>query len=89
MKLTKQDKSYILGYASALQRMMRDLTGENTCGKSYDPCEFSETEIHSYAFNLKDGGRHHPLSDYEDVDEIVELMLKEAVEWCRDNYKNK
>jgi hypothetical protein len=83
-KLSRKEKEYLKGYAAALQRMMSKLTGENTCAKSYDPIDFSEGKIHSYAFDMKDGGRHHPLSDYKDIEEICEVMLKEAVEWCTD-----
>jgi len=65
-KLRKTDKDYLKGYARALQDMMFKLTGDNTCGKSYDPIDFCDEKIHSYAFDLKDGGRHHPLKDYKD-----------------------
>jgi hypothetical protein len=83
-KLRKTDKDYLKGYARALQDMMFKLTGDNTCSKSYDPIDFCDEKIHSYAFDLKDGGRHHPLKDYKDIDEICELMLKEAVDYCSD-----
>ena len=80
-KLTKIEQAYLTGYAEALQKLMIELTGDNSCGKSYDPIAFSDSTIHSYAFNLKDGGRRHPLSDYESVEEIARLMAKEAKEW--------
>ena len=85
MKLTEKDKDYLRGYANALQHLMFKITGENTCGKHYDPIDFSDELIHSYAFDLKDGGRHHPISDYNSVDEITDLMLKEAEEWCKED----
>lgn len=84
MNLSKSQKEYIKGYARAVQDMMFKLTGDNSCGKSCDPVDFDDDTLHSYAFDLKDGGRHHPLSDYESVEEITELMLNEAVEWCKD-----
>lgn len=83
-KLSKKEQEYLKGYAQALQDIMRRMTGDNTCAKIYDPIDFSEDEIHSYAFDMKDGGRHHPLSDYKDIDEIKECMAKEAEEWLRD-----
>lgn len=84
MKITKDEKEYIKGYARALQDMMFVLTGENTCDKPYDPVEFDDGVLHSYAFELKDGGRHHPLKLYKDVEEIRKLMLKESVCFVRD-----
>jgi hypothetical protein len=83
MKLNNKDEMYLRGYAQALQDLMFRINGDNSCGKSYDPIDFSENEIHSYAFDLKDGGRHHPLSDYESVQEITDLMLGEATEWIK------
>lgn len=80
-KLSKKEQEYLKGYAQALQDIMLSMTGENTCAKSYDPIDFSEDKIHSYAFDLKDGGRHHPLNDYKDIDDIKEYMLKETEEW--------
>lgn len=89
MKLEQHQKDYLAGYAMAVQEMMYMLTGDNTCAKSYDPIDFDENTIHSYAFNLKDGGRHHTLSDYISVEEITNLMLKEGVQWIKENNQNK
>ena len=84
MELNKKEEQYLKGYAQALQDIMLKLTGENTCGKSYDPIEFDNTYIHSYAFDLKDGGRHHPLSDYNSIEEITDIMLNESVKFIKD-----
>jgi len=78
MNLTEKEKDYIKGYAEALQDLMFKTTGSNTCGKWYDPVDFKDDFILSYAFNLKDGGRRHPLSDYKNVKEITDIMLKES-----------
>jgi hypothetical protein len=86
MKLTESDKYFLKGYAEAIQDMLYKLTCENTCAKSYDPIDFDKTTIHSYAFNLKDGGRHHPLSDYESVQEVCNLMVTEAEEIIKEHY---
>ena len=87
-QLTKSERHYLRGYANALQELMYRLTGNNSCAKSYDPIDFTDDKIHSYAFDLKDGGRHHPLSDYESVDEICQLMKNEAESWIIDYFKN-
>lgn len=83
MELEQHQKDYLAGYAMAIQEMMYMLTGNNTCAKYYDPISFDENYIRSYAFDLKDGGRHHPLSDYSSVEEITNLMLKEGVQWIK------
>lgn len=75
----ERDYGFIEGYASALSDLELRLTGENRCSKSYDPMTVSEGIMHSYAFDLKDGGRHHPLSDYEEVPEVCYYLLEQTV----------
>jgi len=77
--LKKDEQKYIEGYAAALQDIVYKLTGSNSCSKSYDPMTCKDTVMHSYAFNMKDGGRHHDVKDYEDVDEIKRILLWEVV----------
>ena len=83
MKLGERQIAYLKGYAMAIQSIMAELTGENSCAKSYDPIQIDDDTIHSYAFDLKDGGRHHPLSDYNSLEEITDLMLEQGVQWCK------
>lgn len=85
MKPTNKQIGYITGYATALQDIMLILTGENANSKSYDPCEIDNEYLHSYAYDLKDGGRHHPLSDYDNIEEIKKLMLNEVYESIVEN----
>lgn len=77
---------WVEGYAYALQDIMRKLTGENSCGKSYDPLWVNRDRgvFSSYAFDMKDGGRGHPIADYKDLGEVSEVLLKEAVGWIRE-----
>lgn len=82
-ELTEKEKWYLKGYACALQQAMYELTGDNTCSKSYDPISFGDGYIASYAFDLKNGGRRHELSDFVDSGEIETLMLNQACEWIR------
>lgn len=77
--LTPREKGYIEGYAAALDRIIYALTGESFSAKSYDPMTIEGGTMHSYAFNLKDGGRHHPLSAYTSTAEICDLLLKETL----------
>ena len=79
---------FIEGYATALADIMRKLSGESPCSKSYDPMMIEGMTAHSYAFDMKDGGRHHDLSLYEDVGEIMDTLLKEAVEWVHTDWNS-
>jgi plasmid maintenance system antidote protein VapI len=78
--LTTKQQRYIEGYAAALQDILRRLTGDNCCNKHYDPMTCESTVMHSYAFNMKDGGRHHDVKDYKDLDEIKKILLDEVVQ---------
>lgn len=81
--ISERDAGYIEGFAAACSALIYDLTGESFSAKRYDPAtvDLTEAVIHSYAFNLKDGGRHHPLSDYESVEEICGLLRQETIDW--------
>lgn len=84
--LTSRQAGYIEGYAQACADMMFRLTTDSPCAKSYDPMTIVDGVVmHSYAFNLKDGGRHHRVSDYKDVCEITQYLLNEAVDWVSSN----
>lgn len=77
-------KGFVEGYAYALQDIMFHLTGDNSCGKQYDPMLVRDM-MYSYAFDMKDGGRHHPISDYKDIGEITETLLTEALDWIKED----
>jgi hypothetical protein len=87
--LSPNESRYIEGYAAALQDIIMSLTGENGCAKSYDPMtvESSGEVMHSYAFYMCDGGRHHMVSDYVDIADIKETLLRESETWIRDDFK--
>lgn len=84
-KLTQRQRGYVEGFAAGLERMMMAVSADSPCGKSYDPMRIIGDEMHSYAFDLKDGGRHHHLGEYKNMEEICELLLTEALEWLRDS----
>lgn len=79
-KLTPRQAGFIEGFATALEEVYELETGDHRSGKSYDPMTVSEdgTMMHSYAYDMKDGTRHHPVSDYESVDEIAAVLLDET-----------
>lgn len=77
--LTHDEQRYLEGYAAALQDALFELTGDNGCSKSYDPMTCEAQKMHSYAFDMKDGGRHHDVKDYKDIEEIKETLLNEAI----------
>ena len=61
-----------------MQDVLKVFTGDNGISKHYDPIDFDDTYIHSYAFDLRDGGRHHPLNDYKDICDLISVMLNEV-----------
>jgi hypothetical protein len=79
-ELTDRQKGFVEGYACALDILQYCLTGDSFSGKSYDPATIEGDTLHSYAFDLKRGGRHHSLKDFLGGHEICELMLKEILE---------
>jgi len=87
--LSPDDSRYLEGYAAALQDLMYALTGENCCNKSYDPMTVSDDgeTLHSNAFDMRDGGRHHPVTDYADLAEIKKTLLRESEVWIREDFE--
>lgn len=77
-KLNSDQQRFIEGYAAALQDLEYKLTGDNGCSKAYDPMKCETETMHSYAFDMKDGGRHHPVKDYKDIEEIKSVLLQET-----------
>ena len=69
----------IEGYAKGLQDALFVVTGECSSSKHYDPMtiDLDQGMIRSYAFNLKSGGRYHPLSDYSSPGELMAWMMKD------------
>lgn len=78
MNIDSNTARHLEGYAAALQDILFELTGDNCNSKSYDPMTIGD-KIHSYAFNLKSGGRHHDLKDFESVEELKKIMLDEII----------
>ena len=76
--LTPNEQRFLEGYAAALQDLQYELTGDNGCSKHYDPMTCEATVMHSYAFNMKDGGRHHPVNEYQNVENIRKTLLDEV-----------
>lgn len=63
MRITDDDARFIEGYAAALFDVIRKLTLDEPAVKSYDSMTVDTKRglLHSYFFNMKDGGRHHPV----------------------------
>ena len=68
----------IEGYALACADVIRMLSGDSPCSKSYDPMSINGMVASSYAFELKDSGRKHDLTLFKNVGEIMECLLKET-----------
>jgi hypothetical protein len=84
LRLTYDEERRVEGYAKALEDLTVLIMGEGFSAKSYDPMTVEGTVMHSYAFNMKDGGRHHPVRDYKSVEEIYQTLLNETVQNLRE-----
>lgn len=80
-ELDFEARCFLEGYALACEDFMRAMTNDTPCSKSYDPLTIEGNTLHSYAFEFKDGGRHHDATLYDSVGEIMGDMLKETLEW--------
>lgn len=71
----------IEAFAAGVSEVLAML-GIELCAKGYDPLRIDEEEkiARSYAFDLWDGGRHHP---YESLGQIIEGIRKDAVKELR------
>jgi hypothetical protein len=78
-RLTVNQQRYIEGYAAALQDILFVLTGDTDCAKSYDPMTCESNVMHSYAFDMKDGGRHHEVSQYKSIEDIKKTLLEQVL----------
>lgn len=79
--LSDDGASFIEGYATALWSLALALGWRDGHCKSYDPMSIKDGVLHSYVFDMKDGGRHHPISDYKDKEEVCDVLLQEAISW--------
>jgi hypothetical protein len=87
LRLTFAEERFIEGYAAALQNLEYKVTGDCGSSKSYDPMTVEGTTMHSYAFSMKDGGRHHSVTDYESVKEILDTLLKETTDNIKQHFE--
>ncbi len=83
-QITQETALILEGYALGLAHMMYRLNGDNPYSKGYNPMRVVHPHLaFSYAFDMKDGGLQHDLSDYKDIGEIMDVLLQEAVDWVR------
>lgn len=75
----------IEGYAMACADLMRMFTGDSPSSKWYDPMLIRDGEAHSYAFEMRDGGRHHDLSLFDNVGDIMECLAQETKSWIEED----
>lgn len=84
--LTPSQQRFLEGYATALQDLQLALTGDNFSSKHYDPMTCEATVMHSYAFDMKDGGRHHAVCDYESLEEIQRTLVEETLTAVKEHF---
>lgn len=79
---SEEEGKKIEHFAECLDKLELLMTGESRSAKMYDPmtCEYETQVLHSYTFDLRDGGRHHKASDYNDLDDLFSVMLNETAQ---------
>lgn len=77
-ELDFESRCFLEGYALACSDLAVKFTGESLAYKSYDPLTVEGDTLHSYAFEFKDGGRHHDANLYNSVGEIMSAMSNET-----------
>jgi len=51
--------------------------------KSYDPLDFWEDQVHSYVFDMEDGGRHH---NYKNLQHVECMIIAETIEKLKQDF---
>ena len=84
-KLNERD---IEAYAHACYDILLELGIEDGIGKMYDPLTIEDKIAHSYVFDLKDGGRHHPFTSLQELkNDILEETVKSIKHENQNNQK--
>lgn len=80
--ISHDDARFIEGYAAALWHLILAFDWMEGHCKTYDPMTIDGDTMHSHVFDMKNGGRHHPISDYKDKEEVCNVLLEEAITWA-------
>jgi len=96
LPLTEEQKAIVLEwFAMKIKEILRIFDPEwgDHC-KSYDPLVITDSVAHSYLFDFKDGGRHHPFKLLTQLERwLAEEAVKEMLpyildrEWWNDEIK--
>lgn len=79
--ISNDDARFVEGYAAALWHLALAFNWVDDGCKSYDPMTIESETMHSYVFDMKDGGRHHPIAEYKNREEICNVLLEDAITW--------
>lgn len=84
--LKERGAGFIEGFASACASLSYVLCHYPDGGKSYDPMkvDLQRGTMHSYVFNMRDGGRSHSLADYSTYQDIANVLFAETIEAIAD-----
>lgn len=84
---SERGAGFIEGFAAACVSLSNALCDYPDAGKSYDPMtvRLERGVMASYVFDMKDGGRSHPLAEYRNYREIAEVLLAETIERMADD----
>ena len=70
-------KNILEWFARKLWILLEEGSGEpDYYHKSYDPLTIEGNIAHSYVFDFRDGGRHHP---FKNLSELEEMLMEEGI----------
>ena len=72
----------LVGFVEGAAYALSAALDHDFCDKHYDPLTVNRRYgcFDSYAFDMKDGGRNHPISDYNTIREVIECLVEETKE---------
>jgi hypothetical protein len=74
-----QYRVYLEGVAYGLWTALFMAGVHDGYSKMYDPLYFEGDEVHSYVFDLWDGGRHHNLKEIDSLEKVLTYLEQETM----------
>ena len=74
-------------YVAGVWDLLLAINAADSGGKHYDPLTVDGSTLHSYVFDLWDGGRHHPVGSLT-REQVAGAFIQEAKQMVAENLVN-